>query len=119
MRVTRLSQREQQICSDRVGGLTYKAIADKRQLSISTVKTHLSRVFVKRGVTSSLDLQRKPCPAGGCPAKHSVLLIAELHTIQETIHRLLHATNGQLSTHKAWPTYKPLSLRSRRPGPGT
>jgi DNA-binding CsgD family transcriptional regulator len=53
-----LSSQERAICSDRVDGLTYKAIADKRHIAISTVKTHLGRVFSKLHVTSSLDLQK-------------------------------------------------------------
>jgi hypothetical protein len=53
-----LSTQELAICTDRVVGLTYKAIADKRGISMSTVKTHLGRVFSKLKVTSSLDLQK-------------------------------------------------------------
>jgi DNA-binding CsgD family transcriptional regulator len=48
---------EKKICDDRAAGLSCKAIASKRGLTISTVKTHLDRAYKKNGVHSCLELQ--------------------------------------------------------------
>jgi DNA-binding NarL/FixJ family response regulator len=56
-RAGHLSECEREVCADRAEGLSYKDIATKRSLSISTVKTHLDRAFKKLRIHSSLELQ--------------------------------------------------------------
>ena len=53
-----LSVREREIVSARARGRSYKEIASDLSISINTVKTHLSRVFIKLDVQCSLDLLR-------------------------------------------------------------
>ena len=115
-----LSRREQYICADRRNGLTYKAIADKHHIAVATVKTHLSRIFSKLRVTSSLELQRMECP-GHCGAHHKPnggLTREELAPIAAKIKALLsfsdhsiERTNGHLASIKAWQ----LRYRARPP----
>jgi DNA-binding CsgD family transcriptional regulator len=76
-----LSIREREICSDRIEGLSYKVIAVKRGIHISTVKTHLDRIFKKLSVHSSLELQcaLKGDKCAGClrPIAARMKLLAE------------------------------------------
>lgn len=54
-----LSDREVQVVRARARGLAYKQIAGELGISLSTVKTHLSRIFVKLDVQCSLELLRR------------------------------------------------------------
>jgi hypothetical protein len=85
-------------------GLTYKAIAARHCIAISTVKTHLSRVFRKRKVTSSLDLQRKNCSCG-CRQSEDLCLM-QMRIIQRKIQRMLHASDRFIAASKCWPIYR-------------
>ena len=106
-----LSRQEQNICADRRAALTYKAIADKRGIAIATVKTHLSRIFSKRRITSSLELQRMECPVH-CGANHKPncgLTHEELAPIKAKIKSLLsfsehslQRTSDHIASVKAW-----------------
>src|ERR1035438_4210951 len=53
----KLTMREREIMCQRARGLALKEIADNLRISVSTVKTHLDRVYKKRGVHSGLELQ--------------------------------------------------------------
>jgi DNA-binding CsgD family transcriptional regulator len=54
-----LSQREQEIASLLVTGLSYKEIAGKLYISLATVKTHVMRIYQKTGSKTRMDLLRR------------------------------------------------------------
>jgi DNA-binding NarL/FixJ family response regulator len=51
-----LTPREAQVASDLVEGLSPQAIADKRGTAVTTVRTHVRRIFEKAGMTSQIEL---------------------------------------------------------------
>ena len=96
-----MTVQERRICRDRCAGMSYKAIADKRHIAISTVKTHLARVFRKRKINSSLDLQRNIF-------KHSEeLRLEEIRAIQRKIQCILHAGYRNVAANRRWPLFPP------------
>ncbi|SEL96477.1 TolB amino-terminal domain-containing protein [Roseovarius azorensis] len=60
-----LSARERQIAEAFSGGDTYQAIAERLCIAPSTVRTHLTTIYRKLGVSSKLDLHRHLRNAGG------------------------------------------------------
>lgn len=54
-----LSQREVQIAQAYAGGQTYQSIADTLCIAPSTVRTHLSTIYRKLGVSSKLELHER------------------------------------------------------------
>lgn len=54
-----LSEREKQVVQARARGLGYKQIASELQLSVNTIKTHFSRIFVKLDIQCSLELLQR------------------------------------------------------------
>ncbi len=54
----RLSLRESEIARAFAAGETYQAIAERLCLAPSTVRTHLTTVYRKLGVSSKLDLHK-------------------------------------------------------------
>lgn len=107
--INHLSRQEQRIFADRAAGLTYKAIAAKRSITISTVKAHLASIFRKLNITSSLDLQRYQCAQ--CSLRPN-LSLEELQSISAKIKHLLHASDRYLAASRAWPTW-PIARQSR------
>lgn len=51
-----LSGREREIVGARARGLSYKQIASELGISLNTVKTHFSRIFVKLDVQCSIEM---------------------------------------------------------------
>jgi DNA-binding CsgD family transcriptional regulator len=98
-----LTAREQIIANDRLDGLTYKAIADNHGISISTVKTHLARIFIKLHITSSLDLQRS-CRQ----LRPRDLSLEQVRLIQVQVRRMLNTSNRLLDAHQHWKMCKPI-----------
>jgi DNA-binding CsgD family transcriptional regulator len=92
-----LSQQEQNICADRRLGLMYKEIAFKRKISISTVKTHLSRIFGKLHITSSLELQRYTSNLDTLAKPNHGLTQEEMHPISAKIQALLKSTDRSVA----------------------
>jgi DNA-binding NarL/FixJ family response regulator len=64
-----LSDREREIVKARAKGLGYKQIAGELNISVNTVKTHFSRIFVKLDVQCSLELlqQMQAQDCQNCP----------------------------------------------------
>lgn len=57
-RYNSLTDREKQICEFIVGGMLNKSIADRLNISVTTVKTHRASIFSKLGVKTAVDLTR-------------------------------------------------------------
>lgn len=51
-----LSQREKEVFSHMIRGLSYKEIGDKLNISESTIKTHMNRIFHKSGCSNRTEL---------------------------------------------------------------
>lgn len=63
-RLARLSRRERQVLALALVGKTNKEIADSLGLSPRTVENHRSRIFLRIGVDSLLDLMQRATAAG-------------------------------------------------------
>ncbi len=57
-RYNSLTDREKQISEFIVGGMLNKSIADRLNISVTTVKTHRASIFSKLGVKTAVDLTR-------------------------------------------------------------
>lgn len=51
-----LTMRQQEICDDIVDGLTNEQIAKKRFIEVSTIKSHMQRIFKEYNVSSRCEL---------------------------------------------------------------
>jgi DNA-binding CsgD family transcriptional regulator len=51
-----ISPREQEVLALLVTGLSYESMADRLCISLSTVKTHINRIYRKTGVNSKVEL---------------------------------------------------------------
>lgn len=54
-----LTKKENEIVMDLVDGLSYKVIADKQNISIETVRSHIKHIYSKLHVHSKADVIRK------------------------------------------------------------
>jgi FixJ family two-component response regulator len=63
-RLALLSKREQQVLACAIAGKSNKEIADQLGISLRTVESHRSRIFLRTGVTSLLDLLQQATAAG-------------------------------------------------------
>ena len=54
-----LSPREKQILEDIIDGLTYKDIAEKYGIGVSTSKTHILHIYQKLNVSSKVEIVKK------------------------------------------------------------
>lgn len=54
-----LSSREKEVLELLLSGLSYKQIATKLSISMSTVKTHICRIYEKTGTNSKIELMNK------------------------------------------------------------
>lgn len=54
-----LSSREKEVLELLLSGLSYKQIASKLSISMSTVKTHICRIYEKTGTNSKIELMNK------------------------------------------------------------
>lgn len=57
--ISLLSEREQRVLKEVLIGKTYKELAEQFDLSESTIKTYMQRIFKKIGVTNLSDLKQK------------------------------------------------------------
>lgn len=63
-RLALLSKREQQVLARAIAGKSNKEIAEELAISLRTVESHRSRIFLRTGVTSLLDLMQQATAAG-------------------------------------------------------
>ena len=54
-----LTDKEKEVVLDLVDGLSYKMIADKQNVSIETVRTHIKHIYSKLHVHNKADVIRK------------------------------------------------------------
>lgn len=54
-----LTNREQEVASLLIGGMTYQQAADKLSISIQTFKTHASRIYAKTNSQNKMELLQK------------------------------------------------------------
>ena len=57
--ISPLTDKEKQVVLDLVDGLSYKMIADKQNVSIETVRTHIKHIYTKLHVHDKADVIRK------------------------------------------------------------
>lgn len=53
-----LSKRESEIAVEILNGLSYKGVSEKLNISLSTVQTHITKIYKKLNVNSKIELQR-------------------------------------------------------------
>ena len=54
-----LSPRERETARHLVAGMSYKEIAGALDISVATIKTHISRIYEKTGARSKIELLNK------------------------------------------------------------
>jgi DNA-binding CsgD family transcriptional regulator len=94
-----LTKREWQVAKLQATGLSHKEVADRLGISLSTVKTHLGRMFAKAHVRSSLELQQRLRPN---------LTLCELQTVASKIKGLLATSDRHVATAAGWKLFTPL-----------
>lgn len=112
----RLTEREREVIQDTLSGLTSQQIADKHNLSISTIGTYRHRAYEKMGITKKKELidlaARRTLSDASQPGKKGVDVEPELN--QADISNLVHIVAGILVVALLLlvsPGYIPLSIK--------
>jgi DNA-binding NarL/FixJ family response regulator len=94
-----LTPREWQVAELQATGLSHKEIASRLGISLSTTNTHLSRMFAKTHVRSSLEFQQRLGPN---------LRLHDLHGMRSKIEALLAMNERHIATAASWKVFTPL-----------
>jgi DNA-binding NarL/FixJ family response regulator len=90
--VEKLTPRQRQIVRLQSQGLCHKEIASELHISLSTLKTHLTRALARNRSNSSLHL-------------HNQIRAREIAAIAGKIRRLLTASDRDVALQRSWPPF--------------
>jgi DNA-binding NarL/FixJ family response regulator len=94
-----LTPREWQVAELQATGLSHKEIACRLGISLSTTKTHLTRMFAKTNVQSSLQFQQRIGPN---------LRLHDLRGMRSKIQALLVISDQHIAKARTWKLFKPI-----------